>query len=814
MRRLTVLGLALAMVWLPMSGGGPAAAAGPWFVATTGDDANDCLSPATPCLTIDGAIGKAAAGDVVYVAVGVYTGSDFAIVNIDRDITLLGGWNSAFDSVVGYSILDGQNARRGINIPTVADVLVERFSIVDGIRMPGQGEPGGGVSVRDANVVFSDVTVSNVEEPAFDIGFSTVTIENSSISDVWSGEVNWPAVHSACSSLTLDAVVVENAAHSGVEVVCGNTATTNETVIVDSSIQSAGRGVLFDSLAQNGLSIARSVFDGNSVGIANVGIAGYVHIVDSTISNSFYAGIENGTPMTITNTTISGNQIASISDLTGAVINVGSLVINNSTITDNQRNGIYTQPGGVTTLGNTILAGNGTQILYGGECAGSGSILSNGHNLFGDLTDCIISPNVGDQSNVLDPELGPLQDNGGPTPTHALSGWGPAVDAGDPATCEATDQRGVARPQGLVCDIGAFELTNPPPRPLPDGGRFFDDDGNVHEASIEAIAAEGITRGCNPPYQTGYCPNRPVTRGQMAAFLVRALSLPPSSEDRFTDDAGSIFEADIAALAAAGITRGCNPPANTLFCPGRAVTRGQMAAFLVRALHYPATPADIFDDDNDSVFEADINALGKAGVTLGCNPPRNNNFCPDQAVTRAQMASFLTRALSLPVRKVPARQASLNGVDLEVFAVANGAGCTLRDGETCIISQNVKGEFHIFTGWLADNWSTMTASERANFESNKLRVVARFDGVPIGLVAWEIEVIADTAYKTYSFQFPSWLVGNHILEIDYIDDTENYLWTVHDNLTTSGGGYPQSVEPTAAATVEPIDRTGGHLPAR
>ena len=297
----------------------------------------------------------------------------------------------------------------------------------------------------------------------------------------------------------------------------------------------------------------------------------------------------------------------------------------------------------------------------------------------------------------------------------------------------------------------------------------------------------------------------------MAAFLVRALELPPSSEDRFTDDDSSIFEADITALAAAGITRGCNPPANTLFCPGRAVTRGQMAAFLVRALHYPANPIDMFDDDNESVFDADINALGKAGVTLGRNPPFNNNFCPDQAVSRAQMASFLTRALSLPVRTVPERQATLNGVDLEVFVVANGAGCTLQDGETCNISQMVTGEFHIFTGWFAENWSMLTASERADFASNKLRLVARFDGVPIGLVAWELEVIEDIAYKTYSFQFPSWLVGSHVLEIDYIDDAENYLWTLHDTLTTNGGGYPLSAEPSAPVTVGPIDRSAGHV---
>ena len=70
----------------------------------------------------------------------------------------------------------------------------------------------------------------------------------------------------------------------------------------------------------------------------------------------------------------------------------------------------------------------------------------------------------------------------------------------------------------------------------------------------------------------------------MAAFLVRAFNLPPTAVDYFDDDNGSTFEDDINRLAAAGITQGCNPPANTKFCPNDLVTRGQMASFLVRAL--------------------------------------------------------------------------------------------------------------------------------------------------------------------------------------------------------------------------------------
>jgi hypothetical protein len=141
----------------------------------------------------------------------------------------------------------------------------------------------------------------------------------------------------------------------------------------------------------------------------------------------------------------------------------------------------------------------------------------------------------------------------------------------------------------------------------------------------------------------------------MAAFLVRALNLTDRLDDPFYDDDDSIFEADIERLAAAGITRGCNPPTNDRYCPDSRVTRGQMAAFLVRALGYTDSGAgDLFVDDDGSVFEADIDRLGTAGVTKGCNPPTNDRYCPDSPVLRDQMASFLTRALKLtPISPPP-----------------------------------------------------------------------------------------------------------------------------------------------------------------
>ncbi len=183
-------------------------------------------------------------------------------------------------------------------------------------------------------------------------------------------------------------------------------------------------------------------------------------------------------------------------------------------------------------------------------------------------------------------------------------------------------------------------------RPLAERGRFTDDDDSVHQGNIEAIAAAGITRGCNPPANDNFCPDDLLTRGQGAAFLFRALNLAPGATDLFTDDNGSLFESEINAIGAVGITRGCNPPANDSFCPGDSMTRAQWASLMVRALGLTAGGGDdLFTDDDGSVHEADIDRLRTAGITLGCNPPANDNFCPNDTLTRAEAASFLARAM-------------------------------------------------------------------------------------------------------------------------------------------------------------------------
>jgi hypothetical protein len=194
------------------------------------------------------------------------------------------------------------------------------------------------------------------------------------------------------------------------------------------------------------------------------------------------------------------------------------------------------------------------------------------------------------------------------------------------------------------------------------GGAFYDDDTSEHASAIEAIAAAGITRGCNPPLNSRFCPDGHVSRGQMAAFLGRGLSLSDDGRAGFVDTATSVFATDIDRLAAAGITKGCNPPANDRFCPTELVTRGQMAAFLARGLGLAGDPADAFTDDGNSPFEAAINSIAAAGITKGCNPPANDRFCPQQPISRAELATFLLRALRLDEIAAPPRPYQVNVV--------------------------------------------------------------------------------------------------------------------------------------------------------
>jgi hypothetical protein len=169
----------------------------------------------------------------------------------------------------------------------------------------------------------------------------------------------------------------------------------------------------------------------------------------------------------------------------------------------------------------------------------------------------------------------------------------------------------------------------------------FKDTAGVFEGAIAWMAARGFAVGCNPPTNDMYCPQDHVTRGEMAVFISRVLSLPNPTVDHFADDDGRFYESAANRLFEAGITVGCG---TKHYCGDLPIPRGEVAAFLARTLNLPMSSTDHFVDDEGSIFEGAINKIADAQLTVGCNPPDNDRFCPEDYVTRGQMAAFFKRA--------------------------------------------------------------------------------------------------------------------------------------------------------------------------
>ncbi|MCZ7533593.1 MAG: VanW family protein [Acidimicrobiia bacterium] len=203
----------------------------------------------------------------------------------------------------------------------------------------------------------------------------------------------------------------------------------------------------------------------------------------------------------------------------------------------------------------------------------------------------------------------------------------------------------------LLASIPTAMAVDPPIEPLPPGGTFADDNLIPQEGYIEAIASVGVTKGCVSGEVELFCPDRAVTRAEMAAFIVRALDIPAVTTNTFTDTATSVHVWDIAALHAKGITKGCNPPLADQFCPERTVTRGQMAAFISRAFDLTGdVDRARFTDDDDSLFELEISRAAAAGIAVGCDVDR---YCPHEPMLRKDMAVFLANAMGIAPFEVP-----------------------------------------------------------------------------------------------------------------------------------------------------------------
>ena len=248
----------------------------------------------------------------------------------------------------------------------------------------------------------------------------------------------------------------------------------SDSLVLSNSIVSGNvSGWTGGGIENNGtLTINTTTISGNTADLDGPGsgggidnFSGVVTLNNSTVSsnttyNGFGSGISTNGTVILNNSTVSGNNGEGIYTF------VGTVMLNSSTISKNQSQGIINQAGHVS-LKNTIIAGNGLGDCYN-DVSYSGTVTSQGYNLIGNKAGCAIRLKTGDQFGTsaypINPLLGSLRNNGGATFTHALLGGSPAINAGNPSTpgsggnaCLATDQRGVARPEGSACDIGAYE---------------------------------------------------------------------------------------------------------------------------------------------------------------------------------------------------------------------------------------------------------------------------------------------------------------------------------------------------------------------
>jgi hypothetical protein len=277
--------------------------------------------------------------------------------------------------------------------------------------------------------------------------------------------------NTSTGTVTLRECSVEGSFYGGLHNL--GTASLTNCNLNDNQIEGANGAAIYND---GELTITSSTLTGNiaagefSDGGAVASEGGSVTITDSTISNNDVgcgtgAGIENdaGT-MNVVDSTVSGNNDDGCGPGAG-IYNTGTLSVTASTITSNKQGGIYN--GGTASVAASILSGNG-----GGNC--SGEVIDAGYNLDNDGS-CGFSATNHSYSDVKS-YLGGLRNNGGPTETQQPSLGTPVIDtipigtsANGITLCPSNDQRGVARPQGSACDIGAVELSATPTITSADG---------------------------------------------------------------------------------------------------------------------------------------------------------------------------------------------------------------------------------------------------------------------------------------------------------------------------------------------------------
>jgi hypothetical protein len=397
------------------------------YVSKTGDDDNDCLTPATSCLTINAAVTKAPDGAAIHIGPGTYAEND--VRGLDEAVAIRGKSLSLYgaEAATGYpTVITGSRGLHPLSVTGDVDVVVENVALIDGIwGLTVSGEANVtlrhteirnnsmvGIVMWGGSLLLEDVVLRNNPDGALNLGDGTrLTVRGGRIIG------NGSRTREAATELGWPDTVIYN----------GGDLEISDTTIGDND--AAGTFVLWNAEG------AAFTAENSTIG-PNEGVAVY---------NA------PGGAVTLRNSTVSGNV--------SGFQNLGDLALLFSTVAHNENSGVWANSGAVPSeirFENSLIVNNGVQ-----DC-----MFQLGHHITFDRRGRVIS----DRSCIFEyggyvpsplPEddlLGPLADNGGPTRTHALFEGNSAIDASE-GPCLAADQRGVGRPVGGGCDVGAYEFT-------------------------------------------------------------------------------------------------------------------------------------------------------------------------------------------------------------------------------------------------------------------------------------------------------------------------------------------------------------------
>jgi hypothetical protein len=406
-----------------------------WYVnGVSGNDSNNCLTSTTACKTVGHAISLAASGDSIFIAASTY----YAHVTININLNILGSGASTTILYGGGVRPHGPVSGPVVTVSAGATVSLSNLTVTGGYT----SSAGAGIHNKGT------LTITN----------STISTNEVYALSPWGGGIS----------------------NSGMLIINNSTITGNRVraTYITENTPGGGGGILNTgrlTINNSTLSFnASGVNDASGGGIYNRGTA---KINNSTLSGNGAGGlliasgggISNTGTLTINNSTLSGNSAHAQNGTAsgGGISNGGTLKINNSTLGGNGAVGTTSVGGGISGYQGTAILKNSivANSSAGGNC--QGIVTSKGYNLSSDTTCSFSGP--GDRNNI-NPMLGPLQNNGGPSQTMALTSGSSAIDAGNPAGCTddlghllQTDQRGMLRPDkedSGGCDMGAYELQN------------------------------------------------------------------------------------------------------------------------------------------------------------------------------------------------------------------------------------------------------------------------------------------------------------------------------------------------------------------